>query len=118
MVTCRPEILFPLTTISQYSAAPTSLHNKAVHDIYDYLKTTLDEDIDYWSQMLWEDLKEEQIPKYPQTHNYKPQARKQSNPTEVRATVDLDYTGDTIHRRSVMDICIKIARGWRRGGIL
>ena len=35
--------------------------------------------------------------------------RQQVNPTEVRATVDSDYANDTIHRKSVTGICIKMA---------
>ena len=45
MVTCRPDISFPLTKLSQYSAAPAKLHFEAVQGLYNYLKQTPKEGI-------------------------------------------------------------------------
>ena len=37
MVTCRPDISFPLIKLSQYSSAPSRVHFKAVQGIFNYL---------------------------------------------------------------------------------
>ena len=49
------------------------------------------------------------LPSCPHTNNYKPQTRKQMDSTNLRPTVNSDYTGDTTHRKSVTGLVIRIA---------
>ena len=47
MVTCRPDISFPLIKLSQYSANPTEMHFVALKQLYCYLRDTPDKGIYY-----------------------------------------------------------------------
>ena len=40
MVTCRPDISFPLIKLSQYSPSPSSLHFEAIQGLFDYIRAT------------------------------------------------------------------------------
>ena len=48
MVTCRPDISFPLIKLSQYSAKPAEIHFVALRQLYCYLRDTPTEGIYYW----------------------------------------------------------------------
>ena len=48
MVTCRPDISFPLIKLSQYSSNPAKEHYEAVQDIFKYLSCTKTDGIQYW----------------------------------------------------------------------
>ena len=56
MVTCRPDISFPLIKLSQYSANPAEIHFVALRQLYCYLRDTPDEGIYYWSKTPRKDL--------------------------------------------------------------
>jgi dUTP pyrophosphatase len=43
MVTCRPDISYPLIKLSQYSQNPAEIHYNAVIDIFHYLNATIDD---------------------------------------------------------------------------
>ena len=45
MVTCRPDISYPLIKLSQYSTNPAHEHYLAVKQIYLYIKHTADDGI-------------------------------------------------------------------------
>jgi hypothetical protein len=47
MITCRPEISFPVTKLSQFATAPAKLHYDAVKRIFRYLNGTLDHGLTY-----------------------------------------------------------------------
>ena len=40
LVTCRPDISYPLIKLSQYCTKPSRIHFEAVRSIYQYLKDT------------------------------------------------------------------------------
>ena len=48
------------------------------------------------------------IPSCTHPNNYVPQTREHENATEVRATVNSDYVGDTTHRKSVTGIIVML----------
>ena len=48
MVTCRPDISFPLIKLSQYSTKPAVEHFQAVQELYDYIRATKSDGIYYW----------------------------------------------------------------------
>ena len=45
IVTCRPDISFPVIKLVQYSTKPSAIHFKAVKNIFRYLNATIDEGI-------------------------------------------------------------------------
>ena len=109
MVTCRPDISFPLIKLSQYSANPALEHFKAVKNLFKYLQATPKEGLYYWRSNKRTDRPKTTLPTCIHDNNYEPQTRYQADPNEVRAAVDSDYAGDEQHRRSVTGITIKIA---------
>ena len=111
MVTCRPDISFPLIKLSQYSAHPARLHFEALQGIYNYLSHTIDDGIYYWRAQPRMDLPMGNIHVCKDTNNYVANTREQTDPTNVRSTVDSDYAGDTSHRKSVTGISIMMAGG-------
>ena len=111
MVTCRPDISFPLIKLSQHSANPAKVHYEAVINIFRYLHATKDEGITYWRPKPNMSLPELPLP--PIHHdNYSPSDEKiQNEPTTMTSAVDADWAGDTTHRKSVTGIVIKLAGG-------
>ena len=77
MVTCRPDISYPLIKLSQYSTKPARIHFEAVQSMYQYLKDTIDEGIHYWRKEPREDCPIDPVPQ-PRTDytNYTPHASK------------------------------------------
>ena len=63
MVTCRPDISFPLIKLSQYSANPARMHYEAVINIFRYLNATIDDGLLYWRTSPMKDLPDGPIPK-------------------------------------------------------
>jgi hypothetical protein len=56
MVTCRPELLFPVAKLSQFSVAPAMIHYDAVLAIFRYLSATKHEGITYTRIIIVESL--------------------------------------------------------------
>lgn len=48
MITCRPDISYPVIKLSQYSNNPAKEHYQAIQEIYQYLAQTEDDGIYYW----------------------------------------------------------------------
>ena len=48
MITCRPDISFPLIKLSQYSTNPAEEHYQAVKQIFRYLKATKSDGLYFW----------------------------------------------------------------------
>ena len=111
MVTCRPDISFPLIKLSQYSTRPALEHFKAVQELYDYIRATISDGIYYWRKEPRLDLPLGPTPETKDNENYTPNTREQYNRLNTRASVDSDYANDTTHRRSVTGIAIKLAGG-------
>ena len=98
-LTCRPDILYPVIKLSQYSNAPTEIHFIAVKNIFRYLRATIDEGLHYWrygqrdklSHVADSDLL---------LDNHVLQRLEDSSKIPV-AFVDSDWGGDTSHRKSI-----------------
>ena len=51
MITCRPEISFPVTKLSQFAAHPAAMHYDAVKRVFCYLNATPEHGLTYWRTM-------------------------------------------------------------------
>ena len=74
MVTCRPDISFPLIKLSQYSTKPTLAHFKAVQELYNYIRATKSYGIYYWRTTPRMDLPVGPMPSTKDDENYTPNA--------------------------------------------
>ena len=111
MITCRPDISYPLIKLSQYSNNPAEEHYNAVKQIFKYLKATRTEGIYFWRKDPRDDLPDLPLPKVTkQTHQVDPSTYC-DEPTLIHGAVDSDWAGDTNHRKSVTGIIIKYAGG-------
>ena len=114
LVTCRPDISFPVIKLSQYSTRPTDLHFEAVKNIYRYLNATKDDGIYFWRKSNRNDLPPGLIPICKEDLNYNESEiheRSQPGHAVMFGAVDSDYAGDTTHRKSVTGIILRIAGG-------
>ena len=114
LVTCRPDISFPVIKLSQYSTRPTDIHFEAVKQIYRYLNATQDEGIYYWRKQPRHDLPTCDLPSCKHDTNYNESEiheRQQPGHSVMFGAVDSDYAGDVSHRRSVTGIILRIAGG-------
>ena len=110
MVTCRPDISFPLIKLSQFSQNPAREHYLAVRDIFRYLHSTIDKGIYYWRKTANHHFPEEPLPTVQhQTHNS--EHVNNDSPDKLVAMVDSDWAGDSQHRKSVTGMVLKIANG-------
>jgi hypothetical protein len=115
MVTCRPDISFPVIKLSQYLTKQTKIrHFEAVKNIYRYLNTTKEEGIHYWRETPQKDLPYFPNPECKQDNNYGESmilTRQQKDKKTLIGAVDSDYAGDTTHCRSVSGIILTLAGG-------
>ena len=95
MVTCRPDISFPLIKLSQYSNKPAKVHYKAVKQIFLYIQSTPDEGIHFWRPQPNDTLQTLPLPT-PKENNDNPMKEHDSS-TIMHANVDADWGGDTKH---------------------
>lgn len=112
IVTFRPNISFPLIKLRWYSVAPSVLHFESIQGLYDYIRVTLSDGIYFWRKTSLIDLPLlGPNPTSKEPNNYTPTTRQQDSSTDTRAIIDLDYTNDSTHRKSVTGIAIKIVGG-------
>lgn len=109
MVTCRPDISFPLIKLSQYSSNPAKEHYEAAANILYYLRCTKHEGIHFWRHQ-----RNEHLPRPDHSFDVESDACEatiQDNAYQLKTAVDADWGGDTTHRRSVTGFVIKLAGG-------
>ena len=113
LVTCRPDISYPLIKLSQHSTKPSRLHFEAVRGIYAYLKQTQEVGINYWRTEPRTDLPSKTRPTSLTDYtNYVPDPDKQPiDPSLIQLHVDAAYANDPNHRRSVIGILARLAGG-------
>ena len=111
MVTCRPDISFPLIKLSQYSTNPAEEHYLAVRQLFKYVKVTKHEGIYFWRRNTRDDLPEGEIPNTTLSSYSIDTSVHCDDPDKIHGTVDSDWGGDTTHRRSVTGIIIKFCGG-------
>ena len=111
MVTCRPDISFPLIKLSQYSTNPAEEHYLAIKQLFKYVKATKHEGIYFWRHRPRNDLPFAPLPKTTTSTYSIDEQFLIDNPTTMHGTVDSDWGGDTTHRKSVTGIIIKFCGG-------
>ena len=111
MVTCRPDISFPLIKLSQYSSNPAEIHYQAVIQIFRYLHATIDDGIIYWRKEPNLSLPVGPMPQQHHDNHSTTDRNEADSHQHLHATVDSDWAGDTQHRKSVSGIILKIAGG-------
>ena len=110
MVTCRPDISYPVVKLSQYSITPAKEHYEAAKQLLLYLKATKTDGIYYWRPEPHKSLPEGELPstKY-DTHQAT--YEELDNPNTLEAAVDSDWAADSTHRKSVSGIVLQVAGG-------
>ena len=114
LVTCRMDISFALTKLSQYSTKPARVHFEAVAALYRYLHATENDGIYYWRTQPRQDLPDGEFPscKYDQLEiDEKNNPLEQFNPKQLIGMVDSDFAADRQHRKSVSGIVLRLAGG-------
>ena len=109
MVTCRPDISFPLIKLSQYSSNPAHAHYIAAADILHYLQCTRSEGIYFWRHQHNPELPP--LDRSFDTEADTCEATMQDDGHRLKAAVDSNWGGDTSHRRSVTGFVAKLAGG-------
>jgi hypothetical protein len=115
MITCRPELSFPVVKLSQFSAHPAKVHYDAVRHIFSFLAGTKDYGLTYWRKTPHDGL-----PKHPappmlaapaDRHMFHDtsDADAHSTPNAIVSYVDSDWAADIRHRRSISGIIFKLA---------
>ena len=111
MVTCRPDISYPLIKLSQYSQNPAEEHYMAVKHLFKYVKATKTEGIYFWRKHTRDDLPEGPLPSTNESEYTIDPSVHCDDPNVAHGTVDSDWAGDSSHRRSVSGILIKFCGG-------
>ena len=109
MVTCRPDISFPLIKLSQYSANPAPIHYEAAKEILRYLACTSSDGIIYWRNKPRTDLSPPS--ETFDTETAEAEALTQDESDRLKSAADADWGGDVSHRRSVTGFALKLAGG-------
>ena len=111
MITCRPDISYPLIKLSQYSNKPAEEHYQCVKQLFQYVKATKTDGIYFWRKKPRHDLPDLPLPTT-STQNYQTDpTTKCDDPSIIHGAVDSDWAGDSNHRKSVPGIIIKYAGG-------
>ena len=111
MVTCRPDISFPLIKLSQYSSNPAKVHYQAVIQIFRYLNATIDDGLIYWRSQPHQSLPLLPLPKPYKTNYETSNTTDIDSPVYLHGAVDSDWAADTTHRRSVTGLVLRLAGG-------
>jgi hypothetical protein len=98
MVTCCPDISFPLIKLSQHSSNPAKVHYQAVIQIFRYLNATIDDGLIYWCSQPHQALPCLPLP-VPYKTNYETSNTTEiDSPVHLHGAVDSDWASDTKHR--------------------
>ena len=115
MITCRPEISFPVTKLSQFAAHPAALHYDAVKRVFRYINATPEHGLTYWRTAPHAYLPAHLPPSrltatvdQALSHDISDAVEKYS-PTALHGYVDSDWAADIRHRRSISGIVFKMA---------
>ena len=109
MVTCRPDIAFPVTKLSQYSTNPSSIHYEVVKQLFYNLNCANHKGILFWRAEECSDLQPSPISH--ETETVDPEFKIKDSPSTLKAANDANWGGDTTHRRSVAGFALKLAGG-------
>ena len=110
MVTCRPDISFPVIKLSQYSQNPAQEHYEAAKCLLQYLNSTKEDGIYYWRSRPQHNLPSHDLPS-PKPDDDKPLIQPCTTSGTITAAADSDWASDTTHRRSVTGLALLISGG-------
>ena len=79
MLTCRPDLSFPIIKLSQYSTRPGEIHFAAVNDIYHYITHTINDGLYFWRTKERSDCQKGDLPTLVKPNNYTPDNRTQEH---------------------------------------
>ena len=114
MVTCQPNISFPVIKLAQYSTKPSEIHFEAVKNVFRYVNTTIEEEIYFRRTTVRSDISAEPVPSLQKDNNHDEKyvtERRQLSCNTLFEMVDYDWAGDLSHCKSVMGIVINLAGG-------
>ncbi|GFH45233.1 hypothetical protein CTEN210_01707 [Chaetoceros tenuissimus] len=111
MITCRPDISYPVIKLSQYSNNPAKEHYQAIKEIYQYLAQTEDDGIHYWRKDDNNELPHMPIPTIKSELRQENTDTPDDEPSQAKAYVDSDWAADTNHRKSISGFVISLAGG-------
>ena len=97
MVTCRPDISFPLIKLSQYNNNPSKVHYEAVKHLFKYFKATIKDGLYYWRPQQRTDLHMGELPTVRKSNYNNEYVLEADKPTVIHGAVDSDWGGDTKH---------------------
>ena len=110
MVTCRPDISFPVIKVSQFAANPGEQHYEAVREIFRYLQATRDYGLTYWRTSANTHLPYVAQPlplSQPADQLLLPPCP--DDPFAIHGYADSDWAADIRRRRSVSGIAFFLA---------
>ena len=110
MVTCRPDISFPVIKLSQYSLNPSETHYKAVRQLYLYLRATSTDGIYYWRKHPQNTLPIGDDP-FPKPSIYESTFQPTPDIGRLEAGVDATWGNDSEHRKSVSGYALMLSGG-------
>lgn len=110
MVTCRPDISFPVIKLSKFANRPAKEHYAALKKLFRYLRSTINDGIIYWRRKPTIDphLKQSPIPQI--FHHSSPPIQTKDHLTLI-GSVDSDWASDVSDRKSVSGIIMHLAGG-------
>lgn len=109
-ITCRPEILYAVIILSQFSTKPAEIHYNSVKQIFRYVCDTLDYGIHYWRPTGRENCLVLPFPEQTQDNQDVPPVTQKSL-HEPYGYVDADWVGGVNTRKSVTGLAIILAGG-------
>lgn len=111
MVTCRPDISFPLIKLSQYSINPAKEHYDAVKHLFKYVKATIDDGLYYWRSQSRTELPSHPLPTTSLLQYVNTSMDNVDKSHILHGAVDSDWGGDSTYRKFVSGIALRLAGG-------
>lgn len=107
MITCRPDISFPVIKLSKFANNPAKVHYQALKNVFRYLRQTIDDGLIYWRTSTNEDfmLTPSSIPKTFHHKSDKPN----NTSTKLQGSVDSDWATDAQTRKSITGLVFYFA---------
>ena len=102
MVTCRPDISFPVIKLAKYSNAPAEIHYTALKHVLRYLRATIDHGIHYWRHNTSHQKHLPQLPLPTLYHIANEELNQLQH--ELLGFMDADWAQDVASRKSITGI--------------
>ena len=107
MITCRPDISFPVIKLSKFANNPAKVHYQALKNVFRYLRETINDGLIYWRKYTNEEfiLTPSSIPKT--FHQKSDQPNNKSS--KLQGSVDSDWATDAQTRKSITGLVFYFA---------